>query len=304
MDFVENRNRIARWLRGVWSAAEEADTPDRLALRHVSVSDRQIDVATFALPVKEVETFDVDGLLSRIEEAVENDVEGLGGVQKYVLHALREGRPVSRLPLRAAASKDEVAAPEALETEPASAKGLLGQLMRHNEVQSRLLAMSIGQNVSTMQRTIARLQDANERAEDKLLAAIEISEELLTRDHERKAMTQMVEDNRAVQGVLIEGIKNALPHLLRFVAGGASNPTGVGAILKKLHQSLRPEQVEALAKILTPAQLELLQELFGSQGFDEEAGAEEAEDSPAPAEAPATKRSSGSKRPPESEEER
>ena len=85
MDSMSNRHRIARWLRGLLAEATEATLPDRIALRHLAVNDRQTDVASFGLPAESTETFDAEDLLNRIDEAIENDVDGLGGVQRYVL---------------------------------------------------------------------------------------------------------------------------------------------------------------------------------------------------------------------------
>lgn len=278
MDLLSNRHRIGRWLRGLWAEDAEA-TPDRLALRHVAVSDRQVDVATFGAPEKAPE--DIEDLLGRIEEALENDADGLGGVQKYVLLALREGRPLSRLPLRVAPAHDDGGGLEPLESEPANARGLLGQLMRHNEVQSRMFAMSMGQVVATMQRTIARLQETVEVADERRLSAVDVAEEMLSRSHERQALTQMVEDNRAAKTTVIETVKAAMPFLMQHLkkASGADGwaPTRAADLVAKLAASLQAEQLLTLEKVLTAEQMALVQELLTHAGPTEEAEDEPAE---------------------------
>ena len=264
VDLIGTRHRIARWMRGLWADDVEAK-PDQLALRHVSVSDRQVDVASFVIGDKAPE--DQDALIGRIEEALENDADGLGGVQKYVLLALREGRALSRLPMRVAGNGDEGGNLESLESEPANSKGLLAQLMRHNEVQSRMFAMSMGQVISTMQRTIARLQETVEVADERRLAAVDTAEELLTRGHERAALTQIVEDNRAAKTALFDSVKTAMPfvmHYLRKATGMPVETTPVAKLVSQLAASLGPEQLAGLEKILSEEQQAIIAKIFAA----------------------------------------
>jgi hypothetical protein len=273
VDLMSNRHRIARWMRGLWADDVES-TPDKLALRHVAVSDRQIDVASFVVADKPSD--DQEALLSRIEEALENDADGLGGVQKYVLLALWEGRPLSRLPLRVASSMDDGGSSDSLESEPANSKGLLAQLMRHNEVQSRMFAMSMGQVVSTMQRTIARLQETVEVADERRLAAVDVAEDMLTRGHERAALTQMVEDNRAAKTVTFNTVKSVMPfvmHYLRKAAGMPVETTPVATLVSQLAASLQPEQLAGLQKLLTTEQMETIGKIFAASPSENDDGA-------------------------------
>jgi hypothetical protein len=270
MDTLDNRHRAGRWLRALIAEAEPGAVPDRLALRHVQVNDRQVDVATVALPKEAGDAAALDGVLDKVHDAIENDVGGLGGNQKYVLVALKEGRQISRLPVRVTAPDADGGEGDALETEPATPKGLLGQLMRHNEVQSRLFAMSMGQVIGTMQRTIVRLQENAEEADARRLAAVEAAEEYITQDHERKAATQMVEDNRIAKARVLTILGGAMPLVMQFLrqglgmkAGAADTP--VGALVAKLMQSLRPEQIEKLTEILSPEQMEVVGQIFEAQ---------------------------------------
>ncbi len=263
-DIVNNRHRIARWMQSLWAEGVETP-PDKLALRHVAVSDRQNDITTFPITAKP--TDDMEALLSRIEEALENDADGLGGVQRYVLLALREGRPLSRLPLRVASATDDGINGEPMESEPANSKGLLAQLMRHNEVQSRMFAMSMGQVVSTMQRTIARLQETVEQADERRLAAVDVAEQMLTKQHERAALTQMVEDNRAARTATFDTVKSVMPFVvnyLRKTTGMEPEATPVATLVSQLASSLQPEQLLGLQNLLTSDQMEIVGKIFAA----------------------------------------
>src|SRR6266700_4250620 len=96
MDLVSNRQHIARWLQELIVEVGEEYTP-KLALRHITVNDRQQEVASFA-PQKLGDDEGVFGeLVRRIGDAIDRDAEGLGGVQRYLLVATADDRVVARL---------------------------------------------------------------------------------------------------------------------------------------------------------------------------------------------------------------
>lgn len=257
-DMIDNRQRIVRWLRNVWLEAAADGAPDKIVLRHLGVGDRQADVTTFALPAKPDERALAE-VAERIDATIDTELGALDGVQRYVLQAMRETRPIARLPLRAQASTDRDL--DGIESEPPNARGLVAQLMRHNELQSRMFAMSMGTVVQTMERTIDRLHAAVAEGDERRLAAMEISETLLTQDHERKALTQMVEDNRVVKGAVIDSIKAAVKH---FVGNGSNDKASspLAELLNKFASSLRPDQFEQFANLFTPEQMQMIGDLI------------------------------------------
>ena len=161
-------------------------------------------------------------------------------------------------------SSEDVGSIEPIESEPATDKGLLAQLMRHNEVQNRMFALSIGQMFATMQRTIARQQDTIEQHEVKRLVVREEMEEALSQEQERKALTQMVEDNRAVKKAVLDNVLVYLPMLVDFIRGAAAGGSPIAEAMRKLADSLGPEQVQALSKVLTPEQMDIVEKLLFS----------------------------------------
>src|SRR5690349_20550749 len=117
MDIISNRQRIARWLQAVLAEIGGDATP-LLVLRHITVNDRQSDVATFAPRKLEVEGA-FGEFVQHVNDVIDADTDGLGGVQRYTLVAVAEDRVVARLPLRAAAPGAE-GGPEPIESEPAT----------------------------------------------------------------------------------------------------------------------------------------------------------------------------------------
>jgi hypothetical protein len=262
MDLTSNRNRITRFLRSLVQE-QPAELPLALVLRHVSINDRQVDVATFA-PQKLAEGGEQEAslgeLVKRICDAIDNDVDGLGGVQRYLLIAVLDQRPVGRLPLRCAASGADSGSIDAIESEPATPKGLLAQLMRHNEAQTRMFALSVGQVISTMQRTIARLQESAEIGEERRLEAVALTEDLLSQKHKRDLMTEKAALDYTFKA---EGFKKLL-EIGTAVAGRILTGGKMGGLLERLFSSLTPDQFETLGKVLSPEQVAIVNELIAA----------------------------------------
>jgi hypothetical protein len=262
MDLANNRNRITRFLRGLMQELPP-DGSLALVLRHVSINDRQVDVATFAqqkLADGGEREASIVELVKRICDAIDNDVDGLGGVQRYLLIAVVDQRPVGRLPLRCAASGADSGSIDAIESEPATPKGLLAQLMRHNEAQTRMFALSVGQVISTMQRTIARLQENAEIGEERRLEAVALTEELLSQKHKRDLLTEKAALDYTFKA---EGFKKLL-EVGTALAGHIMAGGKMGGLLKQLFASLSPEQFEALGRVLSPEQVAIVNELIAA----------------------------------------
>src|SRR5215831_4139570 len=102
------RFRIARWLRGILEGPRAPSLrPEKLVLRHVNLNERQVDIATFELSEAANDNgLDVGDLAMRIEETAHDDAEGMGGLQRYVVHAVSEDQPLSRLPFRVSGGGD------------------------------------------------------------------------------------------------------------------------------------------------------------------------------------------------------
>jgi hypothetical protein len=127
--------------------------------------------------------------------------------------------------------------------------------------------MSMGQVVSTMQRTIARLQETVEQADERRLAAVDVAEQMLTKQHERAALTQMVEDNRAARAATFDTVKSVMPfvmHYLRKSTGMQPEATPVATLVSQLASSLQPDQLLGLQNLLRPEQMEIVGKIFAA----------------------------------------
>jgi hypothetical protein len=277
VDVTSNRHRIARWLRGLAGELGEEAAPSFI-LRHVSINDRHVDVATFAKQKLSLEETALGELVKRIGDAADTDADGLGGVQRYIVVAIVDDHQVGRLPMRCAQGVD--GAIEPIESEPATSKGLLGQLMRHNEAQTRLFTVSMGQIFGTMQRTISRLEDRAEIGEERRLEAVQITEKLLSEEQTRDLEAQKAAFNQELKYEAFQKFMGVLPQILGFL-GGKDGPSHFLGLLQRLLGSLKPEQFDGLARLFSPDQMELVNQLM-TMSPPEQTSAATPEDAAAP----------------------
>jgi hypothetical protein len=285
VDTLGTRHRIARWLRPLFELDANV-RPERIVVQHVSVNDKYVDVATLPFATEATEERLAE-LAETIESAVNADAEGLGGLQRYVISAFRGVDQLTRLPVRL--SGTELSADgEPLDSEPATTKGVLAQLMRHLEAQARMFTLGYGQVLSVMQRTIARQQGAVEAAEDVRLESVALAERMLSETHERDLATQNTQHEVDSREKMFHQLSDLLmlgaSHVLTAKAGSsqqgaaapsapspAAPPSAVDLLLKQLFQSLGPEQIEELRKVLTLEQFLLISRLVQvTSGADDE----------------------------------
>jgi hypothetical protein len=205
--------RISSFVAGFFEPARMGPFPERIVIRHLSVNDRQADVGAVPLQADGEAEAGVAEVAGRLADLIATDAEGLGGMQRYLLVALRGGEVLGRLPLRAAGGADEGGA-DPIDSEPATARGLVAQLMRHNEANSRIVSLSMGQIVATLLRQNERLRLVAEEAEDKRYAVANLTEQLLSQQHERDLEAKLVEE----RGELLRHGLTQLRGVVPFVA--------------------------------------------------------------------------------------
>jgi hypothetical protein len=121
---------LARWVRSVWHTKRI----QRLELHHLSTGGRD-HVQTWAQT--DISGKEVDLVMQEVWDAASHDAQSFKGPQGYAIFVFEEGRqqPMRRMfKMQGTEWVDD----GETETEPANAKGHLGQLMRHNEAYARL----------------------------------------------------------------------------------------------------------------------------------------------------------------------
>jgi hypothetical protein len=261
-------------IRGWLERALEADSIDRLVLRH----DTFAEVWTIrgeeggALEATEDR---LDELASTLAERILEDAVGLGGVQRYLISAYSGDRAITRLPVRenADAATAGRMPGDPIDSEPPTEKGLLTQAMRHLEVSERTHAHVVA-NIFAMQTRMLREKDERishleERHWDTVIAAEQLVSDHHRRQLENKAADQKAEAMREVLGTFLQLAPTAVNKLAgRALLPEKTSPALVG--LRALVGTMKPEQLEGLKFVMTPAQLATFTEIVGLEVADEE----------------------------------
>jgi hypothetical protein len=259
-------DQIEKWMRRLLYTERDEGPCVKLVLKHVQAGrSREGDVWSKSLPHSESATQltveDMRELAHEIEQIAVEDAEGLGqGTQQYKLLAYFLGspnRPLARYTLNVEAGDDGELGPD-----PANGRGLLGQMMRHNESLLRQCMMGTTASMTILQRTLHRLAEQNETMMSQRLDYVAKVEELSTLKHERDL--QMIESEHRIkmQEELFDKGKVLLPALVNKVAGRKLltepvNPQA--AMLAAFAKSLTPEQFQGiLGTLSSPQQIALI----------------------------------------------
>jgi hypothetical protein len=184
---------------------------------------------------------------------------GVPGVQQFQLLAFFDGQdePKSFYPFRKN-GHDETHG--GLMTEGPTPTGVLGQLMRLFEANTRITHQYSASTFSTMERMFDRLDRRNARLESEQHDLIELAKELIFQkasdEHNRKVALQEMEQSAQDRQLFMR----LLPGVANRVFGKEIFPQSTvdGEIIDQMAESLTEEQIGQLSSILTPEQWGLL----------------------------------------------
>lgn len=234
---------------------ERSEAITAIELRHAASGAKGNIVDDFdfsSVNTDNIQTF-VDDVIGRAQ----SDADGMGGVQRYELHVLSGQKKIAaRFAFRLRSedeSVDDVGGDEA-----ASAKGLLTQLMRHNEQQNRTMVNGIGAMVQMMNRTIERDQETIEKLLDERQKNWEIIEKSKGQEHEREL--ELMESHRKGEreDLVFQKINLLFPIVLNRLSGKQMLNPEEKSLLSGFVESLTEEQFQKIASSLSPEQQVLL----------------------------------------------
>jgi hypothetical protein len=128
--------QIATWIRKQVVVKNEVHGPcNKIILRHLNIEKKnQGDVGSFPIRL-DPESEEIDPIINAIIESAQKDADDMNqGVQNYAIYAYfpQDASYVPRKIFRVAAANEEFER-DVNPSEPPTEKGLVSQLMRHNE---------------------------------------------------------------------------------------------------------------------------------------------------------------------------
>jgi hypothetical protein len=268
-DSAASEEEVHRWLR-----RQVAEGCQAIVLRQTTDHSEQ-QIRGWELN----ESTDLGGLAERIYAyAVEDGRHFAPGTAMYGLLSYRANesaiveRMFIRLPGSAAALATRVE-----RTESPELAGVVAQLMRHNEIATKV---AIGQTADIIQQ-YQRMLEARDRRIEELEArhneVLELHEKLLSMQHQRELDRLRAQRDERRQEFFREKLDMLAPVLVsKFMGGGAQGGPAKNAVLgeemiRQFLKSLRPDQFDRLMGGLDPEQAALIGQIYVAYGERETA---------------------------------
>lgn len=267
------KTKMERWFRQrIWVSGEGQLA--RLVLLHSNAGTKgSIVVARdFSHPI---DPGDIGHIVDDFYQAMEDDCNGMGGVQRYIVAAYdTEKGVISRLPIRIEGRDEEIDAVN--DAEPPTKSGIMAMQMRHNEQVMQKYNAGIGEAFKYVSGVCNRLSDANEMMMKKLHANFELIEEMSQERHVREMEMMEVQSKEDRQRTLFNKGMMLLPAVANKLVGKKILPEDLDPLqlqLKEFADSLTPGQFTNLQTLLGPEQQISLITLLQGIGYgSDEAG--------------------------------
>ena len=240
-------------------ARPEGQPITKFILRTASPGSKGSEVDDFKIEhrmeIEEIPMF-AQNILARAQE----DADGNGPVvQRYLLLAFIRGesKPIGRCPFRLRGESDMDLDDEAGEEAPTN-KGLLTQLMRHNEALTRGIATSAASMMSVMVRRLESSDRLNEHLIEERQKMFETLEASKSQQHSRDMELMLTDGEQKRKDQMFEKLMVLVPLVINKIAGGTVLPTKgdpLMMLLEPLISSMSQEQLQAIGQNLRPEQM-------------------------------------------------
>jgi len=272
-----NQLKVKQWIeRQLWDDRDEGPAT-KFVLKHLDSNGRAGRIEIWSKAIEHnakcviMPEDEIPDLINEIGSASFDDAEGMAaGLQRYQLLCFVKHKPHahSRFTFSTSAGTDDV--DDTGVSEPATHKGLLGQMMRHNEALMRTTVMSSNQTLGMLARTVANQGEHIEKLLKDRREGFETMEDLKSQRHDRELSTIEATNREERYQAMFEKAQLLLPALVNRVSGKKLLPestTPMEEMLKTLAESFTEAQISAIMPTLKPEQqVVLVQFMEASQG--------------------------------------
>jgi len=227
----------------------------RFSLRHASPGHQGNDVESWDHDDK-MNLDDIGVFANEIAARAQTDADGIGpGVHRYTLQSYIGKQPSSgRFVFRIRASEDpddEIGGDDSPTT-----KGLLAQLMRHNEANARTLNTMSSGVVTLLVRRLEAMDSRMSNLEKERAETFLALEAAKSEQHTRDMELMKESNNEERKDAALKKLMDLAPVVVNRIAGKqlmeAKDP--LSAMVSQLGDSLSQEQISKIASALSPEQ--------------------------------------------------
>ena len=272
-------SNVTKYVTTQCSDLTEDGLPHRLELYHTGDEGRE------RLGVYKLSDYDDGPEPTEIAQEIWDSAEAnantltIGAAQRFIVATFRKEEDREQESAHAFVIRGRTNALGGLtgDSDSSSPKGLLGQLMRHNEHHHTLAMQHMVESSNALRRDNERLRTRVEHLESKLAETYEARESLMDRSHARK-LEEAKEQARAQRHEQMMGMLTSMGPLLlsKFLAGSAptlANPNAAAARDQSIMgfiSSLDQSEVEAIFNALSVEKKGVLLQLLSSYKEDYE----------------------------------
>lgn len=231
----------------------------RYVLRHAAKGKNGTEVESFEI-TESLSPEELDLLAASIHDRAQMDADGIGPtVQRYTITSyLKDEKVTGRLAFRCkgSADLDFDEESETGEEDAPTNRGLMQQLMRHNEANNRTLMNVMGATLTSMARRMESSDRMIEKLQEERRKEFEIIENARSQEAERQLLLESERAKQARYDIGFKKIAQLAPVALSHFTGGKleAKDTAFSLMLKELVSGMSEEQFMAIARTLKPEQ--------------------------------------------------
>ena len=199
-----SRIEFLKWVNGCVFKGKDGEAPRMFALRHLDADER-------ASPVEEwpyTQSFSIDDFVSEVITTTERDAIGLGHEQRYVVEAYFGNSKVRGRRFTCTMQASSLREDDFGQSEPATSKGEVMQLRRHNENLHRMSVGSAAEMIRILRTENDELRAQVNKLMDRQLSVITTYEDLISQKHKRD---MEIEEQKASIEMRNTALKSVLP---------------------------------------------------------------------------------------------
>jgi hypothetical protein len=237
----------------------------KISLRHAAPGTKGNDIETIDLQERTLSTDELPMIAEEIVSRAQMDADGIGGVQRYIvaLYQVKDPRACVRFPFRIRANGDEF---EEAGDEPSNSKGLLSQLMRHNEAMAKTMVHAVAGLTTVMARRLESSDNTITRLTEQHTENMKLLEEAKSDQHTRDMELLTTEASETRKNQMFEKLALMVPVLINKLSGqkvfNTEDPTAM--MLKSFTESITQEQFTKIQSSLKPEQLIILMQIMNN----------------------------------------
>lgn len=260
---MDQEKELERWLRN--QIFRERTKPlEKFLLRNANAGYKSGEVEEFELPTETMTPDQVPLMCEQILQSAQRDADAAGTkLQTYMLMALEMGAktgPRHRFRVRGDGEEEDSG------EEKPDEKGIISQLMRHNEALMRMATLGAQQTITTLTRQNEQANRTIEALNAQRQAAFDSVEASKSLQHERELQLMITggdeERKNAIQGAVFKKLESLFPIILNKISGTKVLSAEENSILKGFVNELTQEQILGMAQHLSQEQRIALMTIF------------------------------------------